>query len=85
MTDILVSQEELDIMRHTTGTDRKRSKPFRNHFCAAPGHHDWQTLKSLTDKGLMTKRKSSFSEDFVFHVTDQGFHMLGFSGTDAVE
>ena len=83
MTEPRVTQEQLDLMRHTVGLDRKKT-PYRNHLFADDGHVDWLLLTELVEMGLMTKHESPISPDFVFHLTDQGCWMLGLAGTEAI-
>ena len=83
MTEPKVTQEQLDLMRHTVGMDRRKT-PYRNHFFADEGHVDWFCLIELVKMGLMTKHESSISPGFVFQLTDQGCWMLGIPGTGAI-
>jgi len=84
MTEPRVTQEQLDLMRHTAGMVGWK-KPYRNYFTADDGHSDWETLNELVEMGLMVKRNSPLSPGSIFHLTDQGCWMLGISGTDALE
>ena len=84
MTKPRVTQEQLDILRHTVGLD-KGTKPYRNHFAADPGHEDYDDLTELCTMGLMIKRQSPVSSDKLFHITDMGCWMLGLSGLGAIE
>lgn len=52
MKEPRVTQEQLDLMRHTTGMVGEK-KPYRNYFIADDGHSDWEVLNELVEMGLM--------------------------------
>lgn len=68
----------LHIMAHATGWESRRPL-YRNHFCASPGHADWEALQALCAHGLMRigRKPSPLSgEDTVFMVTPDGIEVL---------
>lgn len=71
-----VTQEQLDLMRHTVGLDTG-SKPHRNYFSADKGHADIQDLRELVDMGLMGQARVSGTPDLMFYLLDRGYWMLG--------
>lgn len=83
MNEIKVTQEQLDLMRHTIGADY-RSKPYRNYFSSGESCDGFGLLCEIVDMGLMERRNSPISSDVLFHLTDKGMHILGFSGLDAI-
>ena len=84
MKEPRVTQEQLDLMRHTVGMVGGK-KPYRNYFAADEGHCDWELLNGLVEMGLMVKRNAPLSPGSIFHLTDQGCWMLGLTGTEALK
>ena len=84
MKEPRVTQEQLDLMRHTAGIVGGK-KPYRNYFTADDGHSDWEALNELVEMGLIVKRNAPLSLDSIFHLTDQGCRMLGLPGTNVLE
>lgn len=77
MPSVVLSPEELRIIRHTIGAinpeNRCTHNPWRNYFVAGEGHADLPTIHALTARGLMDKRGATRSGyDDVFYVTDAG-------------
>ena len=73
-----ITERQRHVMEHATGW-RSRSPGYRNHFVAEPGHHDWPTLQTLCEKGLMrvSREPSELSGgSHVFAVTTAGLEML---------
>lgn len=65
-------------MRHSLGFERRyprKSWGFRNHYCASPGHTEWDTLIGLEQRGLMVR--SSQNGSGYFHVTEEGCRAIG--------
>jgi hypothetical protein len=74
-----LTKDEQHVLRHTLGLDYK-AVPFRNHFCAGPGHADMAVLTSLVQKGYMVERANHLDEMAacsVYHVTEEGKRELG--------
>jgi hypothetical protein len=78
---------ELDVLDHAYAWHRlkkaERSRPvppvLRNHFCAGPGHHDWDALQALCARGLMRVFRAPHEiagGDTTFSVTDAGVAAL---------
>lgn len=85
MTEPRVTNEQLDLMRHTVGIQSNSDKPYRNYFATHEGCIDYDALNDLVSMGLMTKRDSPVNDDMIlFHMTDAGCHMLNMSGLDAI-
>lgn len=68
--------QRLHILRHSLGLDDTgRGTMYRNHFCASPGHHDWDDLMALCEEGLMVDlgaRGQMTGDDNLLMVTDKG-------------
>lgn len=84
MTEPKVTQNQLDLMRHTVGLDRG-NKPYRNYFSADEGHDSLDDLNDLVDMGLMKKNKTGISPDIIFSLTDTGCYMLNINGIDSID
>lgn len=71
-----LTQSQLHILQHTRGLDQHGCGTwYRNHFCASPGHGDWDDLKALESLGLMKegRRPNELTGgDYVFYVTEAG-------------
>lgn len=66
MTVHAFTDEQVDKARHALGLTRQRVA-FRN-FYSAGDDADWNDLVA---RGFATKRKSSVSPDFLYHLTKQ--------------
>jgi hypothetical protein len=77
---VALTLQERHVMAHSTGWDSgKRSRLYRNHFCASEGHDDWATLQGLCARGLMRvgrKPGPLSGGDTVFVVTESGIELL---------
>lgn len=66
---------ELEVLQHAMGLDQYgRGSEYRNHYVAGPGHHNFDTCRSLTERGLMTDHGTSplYGGDHCFTVTPAG-------------
>lgn len=77
-----LSDRELGVMMHATGW-QSRQPLYRNHYCAGEGHHNWSTIQTLVECGLMrcTSECESVGDairggDKVFAVTAIGIATL---------
>lgn len=57
-TDQRMTQQQLEIMKHTLGINECNREPYRNYFLAGRGHPDNAVLDSLVSVGMMTKRQA---------------------------
>jgi hypothetical protein len=64
----------LTILQHSLGVDQYgRGQQYREHFCAGPGHADFETCCEAVDKGLMVRRDGlSVVGGTMFYVTPAG-------------
>lgn len=65
----------LAVLQHSLGVDHfGRGRQYRNHFCAGPGHDDYDTCMELVALELMTRRAGTelTGGDDLFLVTDEG-------------
>lgn len=65
----------LAVLFHSLGLDRRgNGQAYRNHFCAGPGHSDYETCMALVEQGLMTRRQGNAitGGDDLFTVTTEG-------------
>jgi len=84
MTEPKVSQEQLEIMRHTVGLDNNET-PYRNHFVTGEYADNYQCLRDIEAQGLMKSYTRSFCpDDVIFALTEDGCRMIGLSGLDAI-
>jgi len=72
-----LTDTHLHILRHSLGLNSKGyGYPYRNIFCAGPGHRDYPTLKDLVQSGHMvlgSTQSNAFSSGSEFyHVTEKG-------------
>ena len=67
------TDEQILIMQHAIGLAMNETE-YRNHFCAAPGHFDWEDLLILEKEGLMRRVHSPvpMEDDATFMVTNEG-------------
>lgn len=92
-TSVATSPAQLHILEHALGvayiTDaqrrryRKIENCYRNHYVAGVGHHSWEDLLELEQRGLMTRRDVSMpvgTDTAMFFVTDAGFEVLRMYG-----
>lgn len=53
----LEEARRLHVLQHSLGVDQYgRGQQYRDHFCAGPGHTDYETCCGLVADGLMTRR-----------------------------
>lgn len=71
MTEIQLSDAQLQVLRHTLGLTNSKTV-YRNYFFAEPGHHDWEHLLVLEKLGLMQRRRNTFSTMVMFQATEAG-------------
>lgn len=70
-----LSEDERAVMEHALGINSRNKVGYRNHFCASPGHHDWDTLVALREKGMMIVSRAPCDMaggDYTFSVTEHG-------------
>ncbi len=71
----LLTDRELDILRHALGLDRARVS-YRNRYSATPQSDTYPVCMGLVTRGLM--ERGAFHETMIhFHVTDAGRQALG--------
>jgi len=71
----MLTSKQLGVLRHALGVGNDGAgNAYRNHFCAGPGHDDYETCQSLVATGLMTRREGTqiTGGDPVFYATDAG-------------
>lgn len=69
------SDRGLAVLFRSLGLDHHgRGQSYRNHFCAGPGHSDYETCTALVAQGHMIRRAGSAitGGDDVFYVTELG-------------
>lgn len=72
MTVISLTDEQVDKARHALGLTRQKVA-YRNYY-SSPEDPDWE---DLVKRGFASKRKSSVSSDFLYHLTRQAaFYFL---------
>lgn len=64
---------DLHVLRHSLGINQA-GRSYRNHFCAGPGHHDYDTCSALVDRGFMQRHaaRTISGGDEIFTVTAAG-------------
>lgn len=71
----MLSESQIQILQHTIGVRQDSREPYRNHFLASVGHHDYADLQALENSGLMKRVPSpSFcrADDITFVCTESG-------------
>lgn len=81
--DEKVSQEQLDLMRHTVGLDWQ-AIPYRNYFFSGEECDGYSDLVDLVNMGFMTSRESTGTPNTMFHLTDKGCRIINLTGLDAI-
>ncbi len=65
------SQREL--ARHALGLPNRKNTSYRNHFCAGPGHTDWENWQNMVAGGYAVRRDGPlWGGDSMFHLTLKG-------------
>ena len=81
MSEPRVTQEQLDLMRHTVGLDNSDTA-YRNYY-ASNGNN--LVMDDLVNMGLMkTSKQPALSDYLYYHLTDEGCYMLNINGTKAI-
>lgn len=72
--EMIVTAEELHILRHSLGLTLPGDEPYRNYYCTGPTADNYADCENLVGKGLMVRGKSQVKEGSLiyFHVTDKG-------------
>lgn len=72
-----MTERQKGLARHALGLPNKNHTSYRNHFCAGPGHNDWQDWLDLVSKGLARVAPPStlYGGDSMFHLTLKGARM----------
>lgn len=70
-TDVTVTDEEIDILRHALGLDRARVS-YRNHYSVSPKAETYPICVRLLAKGLLERSAAYTATMIHFHVTDAG-------------
>ena len=86
MSEQKVTKSQIALMHHTIGVHNtvgvsELSSPYRNYYSASNGCDCMDELNELVEMGLMVKRESAFSSDTLFHLTSNGYMMIGFHST----
>jgi hypothetical protein len=74
---ILMSDRQIELARHALGLRPGRLVTYRNHFCAGPGHDDFEEWEAMVAAGFARKRTSAMLPpgDVMFHLTRAGAEM----------
>lgn len=66
-----MTERQKGLARHALGLPNKSHTSYRNHFCAGPGHNDWQDWLDLVSKGLARTSGPSqmLGGDSMFYLT----------------
>lgn len=68
-------ERDLEILQHSLGLDEYgRGREYRNHFATGPGSADFETCRSLAERGLMQDHGAGamYGGSHCFTVTDAG-------------
>lgn len=70
----MITPNQLHLLHHTLGLKPDRRVPYRNHFAASNGHHDYADLVELERVGMMTSRplEAHWGGGICFYATDAG-------------
>lgn len=70
----MITPNQLHLLHHTLGLRPDRRVPYRNHFAASEGHHDYADLVELERVGMMTSRalEEQWGGGICFYATDAG-------------
>ena len=69
-----MTDQQVALARHALGLPNARKRTHRNHFCAGPGHDDYEQWEAMVNAGYAIKRASSMltAGDVFFHLTRAG-------------
>jgi len=70
-TPVIVTPEELDLLRHALGLNRARIS-YRNHYSVSLKAETYPLCVRLAAKGLLERSATYTSTMIHFHVTDAG-------------
>lgn len=74
MTALRMSDRQIELARHALGLRPGRLVSHRNHFCAGPGHDDFEEWEAMVAGGFAVMRASKVLPpgDVLFHLTRAG-------------
>jgi hypothetical protein len=65
-----VTERQRALARHALGFPNNRNTSYRNHFCAGPGHDDYDEWLQMVAEGLAIKQTGPYwGGDDMFHLT----------------
>jgi hypothetical protein len=65
-----LTDEQLKVARHALGLPNKKRMSYRNHFCAGPGHADYETLMQMVaQRDAIRVTGSQWGGDDMFYMT----------------
>lgn len=65
-----MTKRQIELARHALGFPNRNNMSYRNHFCAGPGHDDYDDWEDLVAKGLAVKRSDGpWGGDSMFYLT----------------
>lgn len=69
-----MNEKQIALARHALGLSSRKTVSYRNHFCAGPGHDDFEEWEAMVAAGFATKRASKMlaEGDVFFHLTRAG-------------
>lgn len=81
MAELAFTLTEINIMKHTVGLDNnpgQKGEFYRNRYIASVGHHSYDVLTGLVEKGVMNCSKpiEIFDNDQVFYLNEKGIETV---------
>lgn len=70
----MITPAQLRLLHHTLGLRPDHRVPYRNHFAASTGHHDYADMVELERIGMMTSRalEEHWGGGICFYATNAG-------------
>ena len=71
--ELTLTDEQKKVARHALGLPNKNNTSYRNHFCAGPGHADYETwMKMVAQRDAIRLTGPHWGGDDMFLLTWKG-------------